>query len=119
VLACKSWCEANKKKDGACNCGNRLIFCHASDPAAAKRMGAPHHGGGHGAPHHGQRPCNQGRPRTPAAGGAPNRFAALAPQRQVQPQVQRAPPPKKAPQAPPSRFAALEESSDEEDRSAW
>lgn len=125
---------------------NRLVFCLATDPAAMRnhREAAPAHGGrgggrgvpGHGgrggppprggAPPHGQRSYHQERPRTPAAGGAPNRFAAaLAPQRQAQPQVQpqvRAqaqPPPKKAPQAPQSRFAALEESSDEEDRSAW
>jgi hypothetical protein len=119
---------------------NRLVFCLATDPAAMRnhREAAPAHGrgGGRGAPPPrggvgrgggsgggGQRSYNQERPRTPAAGGAPNRFAAaLAPQRQVQPQVPRVPPPKKAqaqPQAPPSRFGAFEESSDEEDRSAW
>lgn len=110
---------------------NRLVFCLATDPAAMRnhREAAPAHGrgGGRGGPGHGgrggppprgggQRSYHQERPRTPAAGGAPNRFAAaLAPQRQAQPQVQ--PQPKKT-AAPPSRFAALEESSDEEDRSA-
>jgi hypothetical protein len=120
---------------------NRLVFCLATDPAAMRNhrdaapahggrgRGAPHHGGGR-TPHHGQR-SYQERPRTPAAGGAPNRFAAaLAPQGQrpapqggqrPAPQVPRAPPAK-----PQSRFGSFDESSDEEeqrsakeDRSAW
>jgi hypothetical protein len=118
---------------------NRLVFCLATDPTAMRNhrdaapahgrgaphhgggRGAPHHGGGRGTPHHGGQRSYQERPRTPAAGGAPNRFAAaLAPQAQrPAPQLQRAPPPKKAPQALPSRFGSFDESSDEEDRSAW
>ena len=117
---------------------NRLVFCLATDPAAMRNhrdaapahgggrggRGAPPRGGGRGAPPHGQRSYNQERPRPPA--GAPNRFAAaLAPQPQAKPQKapqvkpQQAPPAPKKVQATQSRFGALEESSDEEDRSAW
>jgi len=117
---------------------NRLVFCLATDPAAMRNhrdaapahggrggpghggRGAPHHGGGRGAPHHaGGRSSNQERPRTPAAGGAPNRFAAaLAPQAQ-RPVAQMKAPQVKAPVKPQSRFGSFDESSDEEDRSAW
>jgi hypothetical protein len=118
VLACKSWCEAKRKGDGVCICRNRLIFCHASDPAAARNNApAPHRGGApvrgisqRGAPHRGSQ---QERARPPPPVGAPNRFAAaLAPVQAQQPAKQQL-------AKPQSRFGSFDDSSDEEDRSAW
>jgi len=128
VLACKSWCE-QKRRDGACVCGNRRVFCSASDPNASRRNAPPPRaggrggggGGGGGPPPRtggGQRSYNQERPRPPS--GVPNRFTtALSPQVKPQVKPQQAPPAPKKVQAAQSRFGALEESSDEEDRSAW
>ena len=101
---------------------NRLVFCLATDPAAMRnnqRSAVPARGGARFVAAHGGRGGGQrsyAKERTPlAAAAAPNRFtAALGPK----PQAQQKPQAQPKPQAK-SRFGAFEQSSDEEDLSAW